>query len=72
MRGSGPRYLQAMATLLALLLPLLPQASPAPGESCMIGFCGFVQPFRPVPPGLFFLAIGVVALGIAGLKRRTG
>lgn len=70
--GPGPRYLLCMPPLLPLLALLAPQGPPVPGDVCLTGLCGLVQPFRPVPPGVFFLAIGIIALGIVGLKRRAG
>lgn len=50
---------------------LLAQFSTTGTGVCMTGVCGLIQPWRPVPPGIFFVAVGLVAVGIIGLKRRT-
>ncbi len=57
-----------------MLVPLLFQtigSSPA-ADCALTGLCGLVAPVRPVASGIFFVAIGLVALGVHGLRRRPG
>jgi len=57
-----------------MLLPILLQtvgSSPA-ADCALTGLCGLVAPVRPVAPGIFFVALGLVALGVRGLRRRPG
>ncbi len=57
-----------------LLLPLILSSqldTPAPFGMvlrCVPGFC-VRQPAPAVPPGLMFVAVGLVAVGCAGLRR---
>lgn len=52
---------------------LLAQIGTATAADCaMTGLCGLLSPERPVAPGVFFLALGLVALGLAGWRRRGG
>jgi hypothetical protein len=50
---------------------LLLQVALDGSDACLAtGLCGLVEPVRPVAPGLMFLAVGLVAAGIWGLRRR--
>jgi hypothetical protein len=57
-----------------MLVPLLLQVvGGTPEADCALtGLCGLVTPVRPVASGIFFVAVGLVALGIRGLRRRPG
>ncbi len=41
-----------------------------PGQCGVLGLCGLLQPDPPVPPGVLFVAVGLVAFGVWGLRRR--
>ncbi len=62
---------QYLSVMLSIPAWLLAQFSTTGTGVCLTGVCGLVQPWRPVPSGIFFVAIGLVAVGIIGLKRRT-
>ncbi len=50
---------------------LLLQVALDGNDACLAtGLCGLVEPVRPVAPGLMFLAVGLVAAGAWGLRRR--
>ncbi len=42
----------------------------APGQCGVLGLCGLLQAERPVPTGVLFVAVGLVAFGVWGLRRR--
>jgi hypothetical protein len=49
---------------------LLAAQQPMP-EACLLsGLCNLVQPAPPVAPGVLFVAVGLVAGGVWGLRRR--
>ncbi|MBA2291450.1 MAG: hypothetical protein H0W15_03220 [Gemmatimonadales bacterium] len=52
--------------------PLLAAAQEiaAPGQCSVLGLCGLFPPDRPVAPGVLFVAVGLVAFGVWGLRRR--
>lgn len=69
-----------MPTLLFLtLLTTTPTPAPIPipapfevdGSQCLIGFCPSPGQ-RALPPGVMFLATGLVSIGLHGLMRRRG
>jgi hypothetical protein len=40
-------------------------------EACILsGLCNLVQPAPPVAPGVLFVAVGLVSVGVWGLRRR--
>lgn len=60
-----PRYDYRM-----LLSVLLAAQQPLP-EACLLsGLCNLVQPAPPVAPGVLFVAVGLVSVGVWGLRRR--
>jgi hypothetical protein len=42
----------------------------APGDCLLTGLCGLVPAAAAVPPGLGFLALGLILYGVAGFYRR--
>ncbi len=48
---------------------LLQVGTLTPADCAMTGLCGLAAPERPVASGLLFLAVGLIALGIRGLRR---
>lgn len=66
-----------MANLLPILLALTGSPTPAApspvagfeGMSCVPGYCPVREP-RRLPGGVMFLAVGLVAVGVEGLRRR--
>ncbi len=55
-----------------MLLPLLLTAQSSLPESCLLtGLCNLVQPAPPVPPGVLFVAVGMIWVGMMGLRRRS-
>jgi hypothetical protein len=53
-----------------ILTALLPQVGTATAADCALtGLCGLVALERPVASGVFFVALGLVALGTVGLRR---
>jgi hypothetical protein len=55
-----------------LLTPvaLLAQFSTSAGGICLTGVCGLGDRWQgAVPSGVFFLAIGLVAVGVIGIRR---
>lgn len=53
------------------LATLLAQVATGTTADCAVtGLCGLLTPARPVAPGVFFVALGLVALGVAGLLHR--
>lgn len=40
-------------------------------DCALTGLCGLAVPTRPVASGILFLAVGLVALGVRGLRRPT-
>ena len=54
-----------------MLLPPLLAAQASLPESCVLtGLCNLVQPAPLVAPGVLFTAVGMVWVGIWGLRRR--
>ncbi len=51
-----------------MLLSLLLQI-PGPPDCALMGTCGAVPPAPGPPPGLMYLAIGLVGAGVLGLWR---
>ncbi len=60
------------AVPLGVVIPFLAtmQDGSAPGQCGVLGLCGLLKPERPVASGLLFVAVGMVALGVWGLRRR--
>ena len=54
-----------------MLLPsLLAQVGTATAADCALtGICGLVTTSPPVPSGVFFVALGMVGIGLAGWRR---
>ncbi|MEO5824939.1 MAG: hypothetical protein ABIR59_03560 [Gemmatimonadales bacterium] len=46
------------------------QAVAGPGQCGVLGLCGLLQPDPPVAPGVLFVAVGLVAFGVWGLRKR--
>jgi hypothetical protein len=46
------------------------QVQATPGDCILTGLCGMVLPYRPIPSGILFVAVGLVLVGIAGLRAR--
>ncbi len=53
-----------------LTLTLLLQQATSPDQCILTGLCGLVAPYRPVAPGVMFVAVGLVSVGLWGLRRR--
>lgn len=54
--------------MLPRVLALLQQALP---DDCSVsGLCGMGKGEPPIPSGILFIAIGLVAAGIIGLRHR--
>ncbi len=60
----------AAALVIATPVLALAQDGAAPGQCGVLGLCGLFQPERPVPTGVLFVAVGLVAFGIWGLRAR--
>lgn len=55
-----------------LLAPLLAQVGTATAADCALtGVCGLLVAERPLSSGLMFIAVGLVVLGVVGLRRRS-
>ena len=54
--------------MIAPWLLLVQQA--APGDCMLTGLCGILQPQRAVASGVMFVAVGLVAMGVWGLRTR--
>ena len=48
---------------------LLQAAGMAPDDCSLSGLCALLGPEPPVPPGVMYAAVGLVALGIWGYRR---
>jgi hypothetical protein len=65
-RWSAPRCAEPpMPDLLAAVLLQLP------ADCIFTGLCGVKTAVTPVPSGVLFVAIGLVALGLFGLRARS-
>ena len=53
----------------SLSLAYYQAVSSTPGDCILTGLCGLVTTERPVAPGLFFVAAGLIMGGIWGLRR---
>lgn len=60
------RYTPSMISLSLFL-----QQAASPDQCFLTGLCGLVAPHRPVAPGVMFVAVGLVSVGIWGLRRRS-
>jgi hypothetical protein len=55
--------------MIATLLLAVQQPMP---EACLLsGLCNLVQPPPPVAPGVLFVAVGLVWVGLWGLRQRS-
>lgn len=69
--GGAPPAFPLRCYSSGMLLPLLLAVQGPLPESCLLtGLCNLVQPAPPVAPGLLFAAVGMVWVGVWGLRRR--
>jgi hypothetical protein len=52
-----------------MLLLLLQATGTAPSDCILTGLCGAEAPWRPIPSGILYVAVGLVGFGIWGLRR---
>lgn len=54
-----------------MLLPLMLTVQATDPEACLFtGLCNLVQPAPPVAPGVLFVAVGMIWVGVRGLRHR--
>ncbi len=69
-RGRLPTVSRRVTIPPVLNLLIVTQQAGTPGDCTLTGLCGLLGPERPVPPGVMFVAIGLVGFGVWGLWRR--
>jgi hypothetical protein len=68
--GSNPSLSVGYLTVVITPLLAIIQTS-TPGDCLLTGLCGLVPVERPVASGVMWLAVGLVAGGIWGLRRAN-
>lgn len=52
-----------------IVFNLLASQGMTPGDCVLTGLCGLLAPERPVAPGVMYVAVGLVGIGVWGLRR---